>query len=207
MLDAAPGALLTYGPVALALVLFAGCLGVPLPVTIMLLAAGALIREGLFDATLISPLVLVAVVGDCASYLMGRYGGWLFRKRLEGTPYWSRAEHALQLCGPAAILLTRFLLTPLATPTNHIAGGKRYAFQKFLLLCLIGDTLKITLFVGLGYLFAESWEALGASINSLIWWLILGALATLVLYAAYGRWRRCATPAERTTGARKRRDY
>jgi len=207
MLDAAPGAFLAYGPVALALVLFAGCLGVPLPVTMLLLAAGALVREGLFDATLISPLVLVAVVGDCASYLMGRYGGQLFRERLEGTPYWSRAENALQRWGPAAILLTRFLLTPLATPTNLIAGGKRYAFQEFLLLCLIGDALKITLFVGLGYLFAESWEAIGASINSLIWWLILGALATLLIYAAYGRWRSRVTPAERTPRVRKRRGH
>lgn len=207
MLDAAPSALLSYGPVALALVLFAGCLGVPLPVTMLLLAAGALVREGLFDATLISPLVLVAIVGDCASYLMGRYGGRLFRKRLEDTPYWSRAEHALQRWGPAAILLTRFLLTPLATPTNLIAGGKRYAFQKFLLLCLIGDTLKITLFVGLGYLFAESWEAIGASINSLTWWLVLGALATLVIYVAYGRWGRRLAPAERTPRVRKRRGH
>ncbi len=207
MLDATLGALLAYGPVALALVLFAGCLGVPLPVTMLLLAAGALVREGLFDATLISPLVLVAVVGDCASYLMGRYGGWLFRKRLKDTPYWSRAEHALQRWGPATILLTRFLLTPLATPTNLLAGGKRYAFQRFLLLCLIGDTLKITLFVGLGYLFAESWEALGASINSLIWWLILGALATLMIYVSYGRWRRRATPAERTPSGKKRRSH
>ena len=207
MLDAAPGAFLAYGPVALALVLFAGCLGVPLPVTMLLLAAGALVREGLFDATLISPLVLVAVVGDCASYLMGRYGGWLFRKRLEGTPYWSRAVHALQRWGPATILLTRFLLTPLATPTNLIAGGKRYAFQEFLLLCLIGDSLKITLFVGLGYLFAESWEAIGASINNLIWWLILGTLATLLIYAAYGRWRSRVTPAERTSRVRKRRGH
>ncbi len=207
MLDAAPGAFLAYGPVALALLLFAGCLGVPLPVTMLLLAAGALVREGLFDATLISPLVLVAVVGDCASYLMGRYGGRLFRERLEGTPYWRRAENALQRWGPAAILLTRFLLTPLATPTNLIAGGKRYAFQEFLLLCLIGDTLKITLFVGLGYLFAESWEAIGASINNLIWWLILGTLATLLIYAAYGRWRSRVTPAERTSRVRKRRGH
>lgn len=207
MLDAAPSALLAYGPVALALVLFAGCLGVPLPVTMLLLAAGALVREGLFDATLISPLVLVAVVGDCTSYLMGRYGGRLFRKRLEGTPYWSRAEHALQRWGPAAILFTRFLLTPLATPTNLIAGGKCYAFQKFLLLCLIGDTLKITLFVGLGYLFAESWEAIGASINRLTWWLIVGALATLVIYVAYGRWGRRPAPAERTPSVRKRRGH
>lgn len=207
MLDAAPGALLAYGPVALALVLFAGCLGVPLPVTMLLLAAGALVREGLFDAALIYPLVLIAVMGDCTSYLMGRYGGWLFRERLQGTPYWSRAEHALQRWGSAAILLTRFPLTPLASPTNLIAGGKSYAFQKFLLLCLIGDTLKITLFVGLGYLFAESWEALGASINNLTWWLVLGALAIPVIYVAYGRWRRRPTPAERTSGVRKRRGH
>ena len=46
MLDAALGALSGYGPVVLALMLFVGGLGVPVPGAMLLLAAGASSRAG-----------------------------------------------------------------------------------------------------------------------------------------------------------------
>ena len=55
-----------------------------------------------------------------------------------------------------AIPLSRFLVTPLALPTNLIAAGDRYPFPRFASACLAGEAVRVTLFGGLGYLFAGS---------------------------------------------------
>src|SRR5215204_1338324 len=85
MLDDALSALQGYGSPALALVIFASCLGLPLPGTMLLLAAGAFARAGLLKVELVTPLVLLAaVIGDSCSYLMGRRMGTVLVRRLQG---------------------------------------------------------------------------------------------------------------------------
>ena len=72
MLDGALNALQGYGPPALALMIFVGCLGLPIPCAKLLLATGAFVRTGLLRVELVAPLALLAaVVGDSCSYLNG----------------------------------------------------------------------------------------------------------------------------------------
>ncbi len=95
------------------------------------------------------------------TYAVGRYSGWLLRKHLEGSLAWHRMEHAFARWGSLAIPLTRFLLTSLGPPMNLIAGIERYAFGSFVSLCLLGQAVWVALYGGLGYLFADAWEAVG----------------------------------------------
>jgi membrane-associated protein len=200
MLDDSLSALQGFGTPALALVIFVSCLGLPVPSTMLLLAAGAFARTGLLRVELVTPLVLLAaVIGDSCSYLMGRRIGTVLTRRLQGSLSWSRVEHTFDRWGVWAIPLTRFLLTPLALPTNLIAGGGRFPFRRFVVLCFLGEAVWVLLFVSLGYLFASSWQIVGAFAGDLSGWLVGFALTALGVYEVYVHWRHHTTPAGPTT--------
>jgi membrane protein DedA with SNARE-associated domain len=172
-------AMLAYGPLALALALLLAALGIPLPATLLLLAAGAFARQGALDGAWAAGLGLLAsVLGDSGGYCLGRCGA-LVPQRVAGRPSWQRAQATFARRGSLAVLLTRFALTPLALPTNLIAGSTRYAFPRFLLFDAIGELVWVVLYGGLGYLFADRWEALSDLAGNLTG-ALLGVLAMTI---------------------------
>lgn len=182
--------MLAYGPPALSLALLMGALGLPLPGTMFLLAAGAFARQEVLNWPLAAPLALLGVVlGDSGGYFLGRYGGPLVLKRMEGAASWQRAQDTFDHRGGLAILLTRFLLTPLAVPTNLIAGSSQYAFWRFLAFDMMGELVWVTLYGGLGYLFADSWEALNALAGDLSGLLVGIVVLGVGGYLAYRHWQ------------------
>lgn len=192
--------MLAYGAPALALALLIGALGLPLPLSMLLLAAGAFTRQGLLDLTLTAGLALLAtVLGDSGSYYLGRHGRRLVRKRMAGTRLWARAQETFDRQGALSILLTRFLLTPLALPTNLIAGSSKYAFSRFLALDVAGELVWVALYGGLGYLFADRWQAindLAGGLNGLLVALIALAGASYLAYRRRpGQWAAARSPA------------
>ncbi len=151
--------LVTYGAPMLGLALLFAGLGLPLPATLFLLATGAFIRQGMMDWTSTLGLGLLGViVGDSASYVMGRFAGDWAQRRFNRSTAWQLAQDTFARRGGTAIYLTRFLLTPLAIPTNLIAGGSRYAFWRFLGYDVAGEVTWIVLYVGLGYAVGSQWE-------------------------------------------------
>jgi membrane-associated protein len=200
MLDEALSALQVYGTLALALVIFASCLGLPVPGNMLLLAAGAFASTGLLRVELVAPLALLAaVMGDSCSYWIGRRIGTVLTPRLQSSLSWRRAEHAFDRWDLLAVPLTRFLLTPLALPTNLIAGGGRFPFHRFVGLCFLGEAVWVLLFGGLGYLFASSWRTVGTLAGDLSGWLVGFTLAALGVYEVYEHWRHYTTPGKTTT--------
>lgn len=189
MPDSVLDLLLNYGPFALALVLFLGALGLPIPSTALILAAGALAREGLLELLLSAALaVTAAILGDSTSYLLARLGLAPVLSRLQGNVSWHRAERAFERWGKLTVLSSRFLVTPLSLPVNVIAGGVRYPFGGFVLLCCIGEVVWVVLFGGLGYLFAGSWREIGSTASDLGLWLAGATVAAVGLYEAYKLW-------------------
>lgn len=190
MPDSVPDLLLNYGPLVLAIVLFLGALGLPIPSTALILATGALAREGLVDLPSSAALaVTAALLGDAASYLLARLGFAPLLSKLEKNISWHRAERVFERWGNLTILSSRFLVTPLSLPVNMIAGGVRYPFGGFILICAIGEVLWVTLFGGLGYLFAGSWREIGDTAGSLGLWITGAAILTVALYESYRRYR------------------
>ncbi|MGB0387577.1 MAG: DedA family protein [Ardenticatenaceae bacterium] len=156
----------TYGSPVLALALLLGALGVPLPGTFMVLAAGAFVRQGVIDWYSAFTLALLGVVfGDMVSYGMGRFANGWVERRFGESPTWQNAQNTFEQRGAMAIYLTRFLLTPLAIPTNLIAGGSGYPFWRFLLVDAAGETTWLLLYGGIGYTFASQWEAISDLIS------------------------------------------
>ena len=158
--------MVNYGASILALALLIGGLGIPLPGTLMVIVAGAFIRQGIIDFAPTLTLGLIGVViGDSISYAMGHYAkGWVERKFGKNQSYLN-AQAIFKKRGGIAIYLTRFLITPLAIPTNLIAGSTGYSYRRFLAYDLAGEVTWLLLFGGLGYVFGSQWEMINQLIS------------------------------------------
>jgi membrane-associated protein len=170
--------MLTYGIWALGLATLVSAIGVPLPATMILLAAGAFARQGVLNwQSALALAALGAVLGDTASYLLARFGSKLALPRVQTSGAWGRSQKVFERWGGLAVFFSRFLLTPLALPINLLAGGTRYTLWRYVGLVVAGEALWVVTFGGVGYLFADQWEALSA---------LMGNLSGAVAAAALG---------------------
>jgi len=153
-----------YGAPALLFLTFIGSLGIPFPVTLVIVAAGALTRQGLLDWRLAALACLLgAALADQSEYLLGRQARpWL--KRFEGRAVWQRALDIFKRQGGWAIVLTRFWLTPLAPAINFIAGS-RYSYARFLSFDLAGQLAWVLIYGGLGYIFFGEWLRVSQAVS------------------------------------------
>lgn len=169
--------MLSYGSPVVGGALLLGALGLPLPGTIIVIAAGAFIRQNLLDVYSTPLLALSgAVAGDIISYSIGRFARLWIQKRFGQAAAWKNAQAYFERRGGIAIYLTRWLVTPVAVPTNLIAGSSGYSFLKFLLFDAAGEVTWIVLYGGLGYAFGSQWELISDLLSNFSG-LIVGVLA------------------------------
>ena len=180
----------TYGAPALFFALVAGAAGVPLPGTLLLLAAGSLVSSE--DLDLWQVLVFGtsgAVLGDQIGYLLGRLGGARIMLRLtqltHGEDRVRRAQVALERWGGGTIFLTRWLIGPLGPWVNLTAGSLAYPWIRFLFWGVLGEAVWVVLYVSLGRLFADRIEVLADLVGSIGWALASLAVAALIAYLLY----------------------
>ncbi len=168
----------SYGFPILLLVSFAGSLGIPFPISLVIIATGAFTRQGILDWRL-STLACVAgaALADHSEYLLGRLAQPWLRRRFGRGKAWQQALSSIHRQGGWAILLTRFWLTPLAPAINVIAGS-RYPYPRFLFFDLTGELLWVLLYGGLGYLFAAQWRVASQVVST-----FTGASVGLVILA------------------------
>lgn len=186
--------ILTYGIWALGLTTLVSAIGLPLPATMFLLAAGALAQQRTMDwQTAVLLAALGAILGDTISYGLARFGSELTRRKLESADTWAKSRRVFDRWGGWAVFFTRFLLTPLAVPINLLAGSTRYTPWRFVTMVVMGETLWAAAFVGMGYLFADRWEAVSEIAGSLTNSAAIGAVA--IAGAAYLLFRNSASSA------------
>lgn len=151
--------IVNFGAPLLWLVVFIGGLGVPLPCTVLVIAAGAFARQGIlpWHTTAIFSIVSV-VLGDIISYSFGFYAREKVLDRFSDTPRWRQAEKTFRKWGPLSIFFSRFLVTAIALPVNLMSGTTRYPFRKWLTYDAAGEIVWILGYGGLGYLFGSQWE-------------------------------------------------
>ena len=172
--------LVTYGPLTLVFISYFGSLGIPFPITMVIVAAGAFSRTGLLDWRLaLLACLLGAALADNSEYLLGRLTQPWLKRRFGQKHIWHQAQATINRQGGWAILLTRFWLTPLA-PAINVLAGSRYPFGQFVLLDLVGQFFWVLLYGGLGYLFAAQWEWVSQGLS------IFSGLSVAFFFLAFG---------------------
>jgi membrane protein DedA with SNARE-associated domain len=176
-------ALATYGPAALGLALLAGNMGLPTPTTPLVLASGALAREGLINwqaAVLLG--YAGAILGDMFSYAVGR-SGWDWAQRAlseRRAQLWNQALARFQRHAGVAVFVTRFVFTTLDVPINLIAGSSHYPFPRFVAATLAGRATWMLLFGGLGYIAGSQWRSASRLVEEYSFYLAFAILVILI---------------------------
>lgn len=190
---------LVYGAAGLAVSLLIGAIGVPLPGTFLVMAAGAFVRQSVLDLPTVLIWALVGVlIGDAISFGLGRAARGPMLRRYGDTSAWRSATENMQRRGGWAIYLSRWLLTTLALPTNLAAGGGGYPFRRFMLFDAAGEVTWLLVYGGIGYFFSDQWETLSSLISDSSG-ALLGGVALLVGLAIWWRSRNQRAPVADTT--------
>ena len=156
----------TYGSPLLFIILLIGAVGIPMPCTFLVLAAGAFVHQGILDIYTVFGFALVgSVLGDSLSYWMGRLSQRFVVQCFGESQVWQKAQVNLNLRGGLAIYLTRWLLTLLALPTNLLAGSAGYTYSRFLAFDIAGEITWLLLFGGLGYSFSSHLQGMNLLIS------------------------------------------
>lgn len=178
--------LIIYGPLVILATLFFGAIGAPLPGTLLVLAAGAFVRQEVLEleAALLSAWQGVCL-GDAISFGLGRYSRSYIIRWYGASPLWAQAEAQLMQRGGIAVYLTRWLLTPIAVPVNLVAGSTGYPFARFMWFSLTGELTWLLLYGALGYAFSSQWEAISelvGNVSGLLVGLAALAIGAYILY-------------------------
>ena len=136
--------------------LFGQAMGLPLPASIAMIAAGAAIASHTLVGTGVLVAALLAlVVGDTIQFWLGRYTGWAllgFLCRLSMNPETCmlRSAESFYRRGKATLVIAKFLpgLNTMAAP---LSGSMKMRFGQFLLLDSAGALLYTTIYILVGY--------------------------------------------------------
>lgn len=150
-----------YGSAALFAVTFLSCLAVPVPASLMMLAGGAFAASG--DLVLTTAILSAyggALGGDQTGYLIGRSCAtplerWAAAGRNRAFLL-GRARASIDEWGGVGVFLSRWLVSPLGPYVNFASGAGRMHWARFSAWGAAGEVIWVGLYVGLGYMFAES---------------------------------------------------
>jgi membrane protein DedA with SNARE-associated domain len=185
MFDQLLGDLTHYGSPALFGIVAIAALGLPLPVTLLLIVTGSLVAQQAIDlAPAIAIATLGSVAGDQIGYAIGRWGGQAlvarFRAMLGGEERVKQLDAKARSWGGAGIFFSRWLVTPLGPWINLASGVAGYSWLRFTLWDFFGESFGAALFIWLGRTFSDRVQQLGAMLGD-IGWAIIGLLAAAVL--------------------------
>jgi len=179
-----------YGYLSLWIIVFVAAIGVPFPISLVLLAAGAFAAMSDFNIVLLFILSFSALVcGDNVGYLIGRRWGSKTLSWVDDSKRWKRlipagtigrSRNYFQKSGWWAIFLSRFLFPAFGGVINLLSGSELYPYRYFLLSDIPGEALGALIPLLLGYIFGASWEAIG-DVLGYSSFLILSVLVVILL--------------------------
>ncbi len=187
------GIITQHGYAVTAAVLFVAAMGIPMPASITLLAAGAAAHGNLRLSGVMAIAVVAALSGDTLLYFGGRYTGWwllAWMCRVSINPeacIFSSAGYFYRR-GPKTLLFAKFL-PGLGAMSAPLAGSLNMRFTRFLRLDLVGTFFYCAAWIGTGYLFSRfirnitGWIGrAGHMVLAVVLLLALGYVATLVIF-------------------------
>jgi membrane protein DedA with SNARE-associated domain len=152
--------LIRHGYILLFVWMFSERLGIPIPATLPLIAAGVLAEMEYMQFAYALAIAFAAVMlADFAWFFLSRIRGlevlsFLCRISLEPDACVRKTQNLFAKHGPASLLFTKFIpgLSNLAVP---LVGIVRLELRTFILFDSIGSLFWVGFFIGAGYLFSR----------------------------------------------------
>jgi membrane-associated protein len=193
----------TYGLWLIAVTTLASCLALPIPASIIMLAAGGFVAAGdLVFWQVVGAALTGAVAGDQLGYLAGRRGGAPFLDRVARAPARAKvidkARATMEARGGIAVFLSRWLFSPLGPYVNLISGAMRHDWLRFTLWGVLGEMVWCGLYIMMGRAFAGNLSAASDMLGS-----ILGLVATLTAVIGLGAWLLALARRERAARSKR----
>ena len=165
--------------------------GVPLASSLVVMASGAMAYTGEFSLPVLGFYVwLFSLLGDVSSYWLWRgidkHVVHRSRRVNQAVGKWlDKAEGYYDRYGKLTVFTTRFPFSALGTVVNVFAGATGYSFILFFITVAVGQLIWSIFYLGLGYLFSDSWEQLALVISQSGW--LMAIIMALVLSAYLAR--------------------
>lgn len=184
------GLVTQYGAYVIFASAFLSCLALPIPTSLMMLTGGAFVASGDLDIwTVATAAHIGAILGDQTGYFIGRTGGAALVERLSRSParasVLARARSLVDQRGGLGVFLSTWAVAPLGPWVNFIAGATGLSWVRFSIWDVLGETVWVTLYIGLGYIFMDQVATVAEIMGDLI-----GLAVALVVAAAAGLWIR-----------------
>jgi membrane protein DedA with SNARE-associated domain len=181
-------ALVDYGVFLLGVATFFSCLAVPIPTSLMMLTGGAFVATG--DLNLIqtaSAAFIGAILGDQAGFQIGARGKFRLRcfmsRNTKRAHLMQRADSYLHKWGGIGVFLSRWLFSPLGPYVNFASGAAELNWLRFSLASFLGEIAWVSIYIGLGYGFADNLTMASELASS-----VMGLLAAVTLMIGFGLW-------------------
>jgi membrane protein DedA with SNARE-associated domain/rhodanese-related sulfurtransferase len=179
-----------HGYAVTSIALFAACCGLPMPISVVLLTAGAAAHGGSLNlGVVILCAASSALLGDTLMYLGGRYTGWWMLTnicRFSMNPELCVFASARQFYkrGPRALMFAKFI-PGLATVAAILAGSLNMRLRRFLLTDGFGVLLYVSAWTSGGYLFAHVLRMVIAGVERLAHFTAATVAAIILLYVLW----------------------
>lgn len=168
-----------YGAWLLFLSTFLSCLALPIPASLLMLAAGGFVAAG--DLSMLGSAgaaLAGAVAGDQTGYFAGRLGGAGLVGRLgERAAPVAKATDLLARKGGLAVFLSRWLVSALGPYVNVVAGAAGQGWGRFTLWGVAGEAVWVGVYVGVGWSVAGNLSAASSMAVDVLGFLAAGAVA------------------------------
>lgn len=200
MTDALLALVPTYGIWLVFFSLTLSCLALPLPSSILVMAAGAFAAAGDMVLWQVQAAALAGfVIGDQIAYGVAATGGARLIARLRShrkfDALFIRAETMLARFGTLAVFLSRTIFSPVGPYLGYLSGLVRLRWLGFTLASVAGAICWCAAYSLLGYFFASRIAQIAGAIgNALGLLLAIAAIGALGWYL-WTRWREEDAPA------------
>lgn len=183
--DQVLAALLVHGLPVLFGVILVCSIGVPFPISLMLVAAGSFVEQGEMKLwQVIAVASVAAVLGDQIAYALSRWGGRRLVNRLGRKlgveEKIKQAEALTNRWSGTGIFFSRWLVTALGPWVNVASGMAAYPWRRFVFWDVLGEIVWVVLYVSIGYAFSNRVQAIAEILGNLTW-VIVGLILTAIL--------------------------
>jgi membrane protein DedA with SNARE-associated domain len=174
-----------HGYIIVSAIVFAGSLGVPVPASLTLIGSGAAAASGALTVPAVFLVALTSMLlGDSLLFILGRYMGWGllgFMCKLSMNPETCilRSAESFYKRGRTTLVIAKFI-PGVSAMIPPLAGSMKMPFAQFVALDLVGISLWVLAYGGVGFLFRDFVVALTHGFQ------VAGHAVAIVVVAAIG---------------------